>query len=118
MPFSENDPNQVVGTGRVVSLLHLWSDLVVRLRDDLGQIDPCRVVAERAKRVNVCHVGGERNCSSAARPGARMQASVGDFGQTFAASENQICAHRLDDKVLTVRFSGCGSILTQYEDFL
>jgi hypothetical protein len=47
-----------------------------------------------------------------------MRASLEAFGQTFAVTENPICAQRLDDKVLTLRFSGCGSILSQYEDFL
>jgi len=42
----QNDAHQVVRTGRVIALLHLRRDLVVRLGDDIRQPHPGGVVAQ------------------------------------------------------------------------
>jgi hypothetical protein len=102
----------------MVSVLHLWSDLVVGLGDGLGQLNSCRIIAEGAKGFYVGHFRGERNCSSAAVLVALDGIQLPGFGQTFAVSGNQICARTPDDKVLTLLFFGYGSILNQHEDFL
>ncbi len=51
----QDDPHQIMRTGGVVTLLHLRSDLVVRLSHDLWNRDPGRVIAEGAKRLNMGH---------------------------------------------------------------
>jgi hypothetical protein len=44
--------HQIIGTGRVVALLHLRSDLVVRLGDHVRKIHPPRVVTQPALRTH------------------------------------------------------------------
>ncbi len=51
----EDDPNQVVGAGVVVAILHGGSNFVVRLGHDLRRGNLLQVVAETAKGMNVCH---------------------------------------------------------------
>ena len=53
--FPQDDAHQVVRAGGVVAVLHLRSDLVVGLGDDLWDRDPGRVITKRAKGFNVGH---------------------------------------------------------------
>src|SRR5439155_868593 len=41
--LAQNDANQVIGARRVITVLHLWRDLVVRLCHDVGQRNPCGI---------------------------------------------------------------------------
>jgi hypothetical protein len=53
---AQDDSNQVVGAGGVIALLHRRSDFVIGLSDDLGGGNSLQVIAESAKRKDVCHI--------------------------------------------------------------
>ena len=55
LPLSQNDTDDTGGTRCIVAFLHVRCDLVVRLRNDLGKLNPPRVVTPGAEGGNVSH---------------------------------------------------------------
>jgi hypothetical protein len=51
------DGNEVVRAFGVVAFLHRGADFVVRLSEDVVELDAVGVVTVGVKRLNVCHVG-------------------------------------------------------------
>jgi Ca-activated chloride channel homolog len=54
-PLAQNNSDQVIGARGVIALLHLGSDLVVRLGNGLRDRNPSGIIAKRAERLNMSH---------------------------------------------------------------
>src|SRR5215470_666065 len=53
--LAENNADEIVGACGVIAVLHLWRDLVVGLSDHIAKGNPCRIITEGAKRLDVSH---------------------------------------------------------------
>src|SRR6266700_908442 len=57
-PLAQNDPDQVVRAGRVVTFLHFRVNLVVGLGRNVGERNSGGIISKRAKGFYVGHSGG------------------------------------------------------------
>ena len=54
-PLAQNDPDQVVRAGRVVTFLHFRVNLVVGLRRNVSERNSGGIITKRTKGFYVCH---------------------------------------------------------------
>src|SRR5262249_54137674 len=119
IPLAENNSNQVIGAGLVITILHRRTDLVVRLGGYVRQNNAGGIVSEGSKRLYVCHLGTKWKLYQAGVPGngrAKMRSTIPRMDKLLHRPRIKAAQDPAADKVLTLCLRTCDNITRQIED--